>query len=520
MSLPVLHPAALRGMLHEMTAARLLTFLLASFTVLGGAFVSFIPLWLSLLLILAVLVAGAGVVAHKLLKISAIPASLTVRAFALRPRLAYDQRHFDGMTDVAKASLFLLLADRVDSSCWGWSYLYRVVQSGRPVPFSRGSLGGTPLGVWAICSLGMSADARTVAYGRVMDTLSSALTDDGEYVLGKKHGQFGDSVEYEPQRHAAGAVLLALWYGHLSRSHLRVISRLCNSSAPKAAWDCAIVSRVLMVAAHCPELGRSERAACWEKANNLLGILAKRDPGDRGQAFAWLERNNIGLETVNMWAAVWAVLPYLTLPYADPELASGLRGRLVDMFRAHASAGSSRPGFMPNVLEPGGAGSGMSVFGTAIAVLGWRVLEETSLSEADGQSCHAEARRLLDALCENPILTVLEPSMHPESQPLALEGYVSWGALCLAAACTGVSFDQHTISGIEKLVDRIHVLHLPSTEIGQSSREKLSKLMTEIGLFPHAMHEALITASMNLGRYEMFVSGAGRASPVKSWKQV
>lgn len=78
--------------------------------------------------------------------------------------------------------------------------------------------------------------------------------------------------------------------------------------------------------------------------------------------------------------------------------------------------------------------------GSAVALVAWRTLELRSFSDTSQNDKQADwqAQRMASRFL-NASTDILEtPAQYAEGEPEALEGYLGWAGLCLAAASLGV----------------------------------------------------------------------------------
>jgi hypothetical protein len=340
--------------------------------------------------------------------------------------------------EVAKAALILLAFDRTDSGCWGKTYLFRRKAGDAGMPLARGSLTGTPFSLNAIGAvMDDLTPLRHSLSSVLLETLARTLAEDGRYLRGTRVAQMGVVPDFEALRHTAGAFVAKLLLNVNTTGDLKTLEVLCDTPTDPMAWDKAIVARGLAHAATLRTIPAALRSRAEARVNALLTDLATFPKG-ASAALRWSNPYGYGLDVTNQWGTAWGILPFISgaLPAQGSQIP--LRDGLRQFLLAQAAIACDGGTLLPNSMDAAGKGSGQYVFGTAIAILGWRTLELFAEDTEGMEEAAFHGRSMTERLLGNWSGALELPSTTASGDSLALEGYLAWAGLLLAAGSVGI----------------------------------------------------------------------------------
>src|SRR5205823_1093729 len=126
-------------------------------------------------------------------------------------------------------------------------------------------------------------------------------------------------------------------------------------------------------------------------------------------------------------------------PQVPPDLRQALESLLRDFLRVQSATESTDRNLLPQSIDESGQGQGKQVFGSAVALVGWRTLECYGLKATDyhrTEEARLYARDIVDRLINSSPGILEIPCTEAAQKPL--EGYLGWAGLCMAAATLGV----------------------------------------------------------------------------------
>lgn len=439
----------------KMAAAAGWATLLVLTTIMGGLWAKGTT-WAAVVLGICVAVVLAKLViiyAHH----SKLPALMTLRGFVYQHPNWLSKEDANKAREICKAAFLLLAFDRTKTGCWGKSYLYRRSKSKSGIPLARGSLTGTPMSVVGIMSVAEVSEQEFHEWliQPLMATLSKLITDDGLYLQGAREAQMGKTAVYEPERHAAGGLLIRLLCKEVSLRDLATLRMLNSATLEPSSWARSIVARALLHATYSDQVPFSIRRAARIKAKALLRQLVDSAKAATLPTRMWVDSLDYGLDVTNQWASVWAILPCLSSEKLPGRLRNELQESIKQLLRAHAGAARSEKELLPSRITYGGEGTGSHVFGTAISLVAWRTLEGGALNLSTCVEAAFEARRALGRLLSFYPEIVEFPSRQEGQDPVTVEGYFAWAGLCLAGACLGISLSADEVLKAVKMVNAI-----------------------------------------------------------------
>ncbi len=346
------------------------------------------------------------------------------------------------LTDLAKAAFILLLLEQTESGCWSKTYLYR--HRPEPLPVAHGALTGTPFALIALSSTALSSyedeknNTLQPLYQILFETLARIIRDDGSYL--KRYTQvsaMGPGPEPEKPRHAAGACLCKLIYGVVDSRDLKTIENMISQTVGLQSYDQAVLSRLLLQVVQMDSVRQNLRRRSGKRLIELLGLLATT--GQRSSAaYTWAQESDLQHDSKNQWGTVWWILPSLIAPQIPVPLKDTLSDRLIQFLLAQSAAEPTGNKLLATEIDQSGRGQGNCVFGTGVALVAWRLLENEKLGNKNQAT--AQAKRMVNRIVSCPVDAIESPSLN--EPPHILEGYLGWAAICLAAASVGIQLSR------------------------------------------------------------------------------
>jgi hypothetical protein len=269
----------------------------------------------------------------------------------------------------------------------------------------------------------------------LVETLAKILMDDGQYLENVRPGQMGTVAIPEPPRHTAGGYLAKVLLGVDGTRDFRTLETLCNAQTLQMAWDKAVIARTLAHGNTLPTVSAELAARVKSKVTELLEDLATHS--NVNAALTWANPYDYGIDATNQWATTWALLPFVSGALPAPVSQGRLTNALQDFLLAQAASAAGVTTLLPNGIKPSGEAMGRYVFGTGMSVVCWRTLELSSWSEPDQQSAASQGERTINRLLHNWEDALEIPSLGDPAQPLALEGFLGWAGLLMAAGTAG-----------------------------------------------------------------------------------
>lgn len=377
-----------------------------------------------------------------------IPRSLTATAFDYPRPEWFDDPERDRLSELATAAFVLLLFEQTETGCWGKSYLPRHLSRGEKLPLALGAITGTPFALLAISSYAERTKSETGSFGRVellvhestdyavFKTLAALFQPDGSYLRGYKIGWPGIDHIPEFPRHEAGACLIRMLYGEFAERDLRTIERLCLPMTDPATYDLAVVSRLFFQIPHLDAIPSQLQLRVGYRRKELLAQLLLGIQEAVGANIAG--KSNMRDDSINQFSTAWYVLPLLTLPTIPPAERAILINRMRQFFLARAAAVAVGTDLLPPKVTESGSGSGKSSFGSGVGLLAWRTLELLAPDDTMGSK---QAQKMVDRLVNSAADAIEAPMFNP--RPDTPEGYLGWGAICLAAASVGIRISHN-----------------------------------------------------------------------------
>ena len=385
----------------------------------------------------------------------AFPLQLSMSGFAYPKPEWLSSEAEQYFTELAKAAFILLAVDRADSGCWGKTYLHRRKATGNDLSRARGSLTGTPIALLALGSY--AAECKSVISDWVShplsETLAALVTRDGRYLRGEEVAQMGRMLTFEPLRHAAGGFLSALLISDPTPNDLKTLSLLCSSPPELIAYDRAIVSRALLQALSNNSFPIELRQQAAIRHGEILDSLVESGEAALTSSHIWADQYEYGIDTNFQWGTVLWVLNGIAntnfLPKQHKEFESILRKLLL----ARSAEDSTGENLLPKRLAYPFKKQGEHVFGSAVALLAWRTLELLHFNDTlqNNKQAGWQSQRMVNRFLNAPSDILEIPAKYAEGEPEALEGYLGWAGLCLAAASLGIRIqldDCHKVLGL------------------------------------------------------------------------
>ncbi len=199
----------------------------------------------------------------------------------------------------------------------------------------------------------------------------------------------------------------------------------------------------------------------------------------------WADPYEYGVDTNNQWGVVSWILPRIAVPVKTTQsLSQDLEDVLRKFLLAKAAKDRTRNDLQQGIINK-------EVFGTTISLIAWRTLELYSQSASCRKQASIQAQKAVNRLLHSLPDILGLPLEYPDKEPEALEGYLGWTGLCLAAASLGIRISageyQKELNIAEELNSAIG-LHL-SRKQQQSS---FSKLIHQIDDFSPQTAAAII----------------------------
>lgn len=407
----------------------------------------------------------------------------SLNAFAYPKAAWLDVPSAERFLEVAKAALILLAFDRTDSGCWGKTYLFRRRAGDAGIPLARGSLTGTPFSLNAIGAVVDDlAPLRHSLSSVLLETLARTLAEDGRYLRGTRVAQMGVVPDFEALRHTAGAFLAKLLLNVNTTGDLKTLEVLCDTPTDPMAWDKAIVARGLAHAATLQTTPAALRSRAEARVSALLTDLATFPKG-ASAVLRWASPYSsykYGLDVTNQWGTAWGLLPFISGALRSHDTQFLLTDGLRQFLLAQAAIACDAGALLPSCMNAAGIGTGQYVFGTAIAILGWRTLELFAEDTEGIEEAAFHGRSMAERLLGNWSEALELPSTTASGDSLALEGYLAWAGLLLAAGSVGIQLEadeaQHALSLVGEMEARLTAASMDGASASVTS------LVTDSGL--------------------------------------
>lgn len=386
----------------------------------------------------------------------------------------------EALTELAKSALILLAFDRTGTGCWGKSYLYRRKTSDEGVPSAQGSLSGTSV---AMVAIGAVVDDACVLHdsfcGALVDTLARLfVAKNGRYLRGRGFSDMGKVPLWEPCRHVAGAVLTKLLLNRDSTADLKTIEYLCEAILEDMSWERTIVARAL---AHAVILQRTP-PALKSRVKVRVGVLLQdlAAPPKSVAALSWADPYSYGRDVNNQWGTVFYLLPFISRALPSGRAHTVLADRLRQFLLAQGASTDGNESLLPGLVDADGKGRGRYVFGTTIAVVAWRTLQFIAQTPDGAQEAMFHARGMAMRLIGNRTDALEIPSVVDPSNPSALEGYLGWAGLLLAAGTLGIRIGVHELQATMRLASELE--SLAATVERDTLQSTFSSVLSKSGL--------------------------------------
>jgi len=429
------------------------------------------------------------------------PKSLTTRPFvSSKPRWLTESKR-QRLSDIARAAFVLFLFERTERGCWGKSYLPSKLPR---IPLSQGAITGTPFALIAISSFTERGKAEKEVLNRaellihesnqskVFTTLDWLLEQDGQYLKDVDPGYAKDQKLYEAPGHEAGACLIRMLYQALDARDLKTIERRCGPITNPVTYDFAVVSRLLFQVPYVDQISETLQMIVADARDALLQKLVFAIESVGGADIAGKSR--MRHDAINQFSTTWYVLPLLSLD--DDEIAPAVRAILIRRMRQFFSARAasvSESSLLPTVVELG-IGHGKSSFGTGMALLAWRTLEQLV---PDDKTLLMQVQQTVNRLIYSPVDTILTPAMYPAvDKP---EGYLGWGAVCLGAASVGIQITYDDCAMAIAVTEELN-----KEKVTRSERELKTAYLRAIKkskLIAPDLIEHVVSAAVTVARY-------------------
>jgi hypothetical protein len=397
-----------------------------------------------------------------------LPAQLSFDGFAYsKPGwlTAETREHIAGL---AREALMLLAFERTATGCWGKTYLYRRKMTNHPLPLVGGALTGTPIALIAIGSY--AKQAKAVIYNRLYFPLSQTLArflqvDEGKYRRPEDTGaQFGSKPDHETEHHAAGGCLVTMLFGRPGPGDEMTLRWLNRSKQDLGVYETSAVARAFLHASYMDSLPGALRRQAANGQRILFRKLVKVGKSAEMPSHIWGAQGYL-----YQWGTVWWILPCLTSEELPLRVRHDLESLLRHLLLARCAADLTEGKLLPKEVDLFGKGGGRTVFGSAMALLGWRTLESygPSASVYDKEQAVLQSQRMVHHIIRSsPEILELPASGKPEE----LEGYLGWAGLCLVAASLGIQASSNDLRATLDLVDELNAITTDSL-----TREKLQE---------------------------------------------
>jgi len=486
---------------------KFIAIILAVSTILGGLFIhGRTPALVVILLVLIYVLISIRY--RRKRQMNRLPFQFRLNALQFESPVWLQKDDKDKLLNILKAAFILLSFDRMNSGLWGKTYLYRLKKAGVSIPKSQGSLGGTPIGLWAITANYHSKDSFVSdwLFPPLINTLSSTRSHDGKFIKRSTYGDLGSEFEYEPERHAAGGLLISLFYNKANSDDMKTLEYLL-STTPLDVFGKALMARTLFHIYYMKKISKKYRVKAKKKSLELIKQLIEIANNTELAMHIWLKPHKYGRKVNNMWASLWALLPLITIEDVNYNIQQSLVEVLIRIMRSHIGVCVSETSLFPSYIAEDGIGHGEYVFGTAVSLMVWRTIEVYNNFEqiVKIEDIQNHIRDIVGRLLSNQYKLITIPSTHEENKAVELEGYFAWAAVCIAMSSLGIKIFPDFVVKSKNIVELFEDYN--AIEIDEKTRiEKYSKLLsTNFGL-PESTINAIATSSNNIVKYQQVIN--------------